>query len=496
VRNPVRTIRWKLIVSSLLAIGIPLMAFAYYLSSLLWDFYLQQLEQELRSKAHIIAEMVASPLSPETPDNPEQLSRNVDRWRTYTDMRVTIMDDRGIVRAATTAGDVGAVVVEEERPGLLAAFHERETNSTIWKNPKIGNQDTMYVNVPVIENDRAIGAIRVAYTLTQIQENIRDIRFALMAGGAAYTALLVGLTIWLAGTIARPVEDLKRSAERLAAGDLGYRVPTKGTEEIIQLANTLNQMTERLQHLEGMRRQYVSNVSHELRTPLASIRGMAETLQQHGDTDPELRERYLPRIIAQTDRLARLASQLLDLAQIESGNLVDAFAAVSLPSVIEEAAETCRDRAQLGAVRIRLETPLYLPDVLGDRDRLVQVFVNLIDNAVRYTPEGGTITVSARCEDGMCTAAVEDTGAGIAPEHVPRLFERFYRVEESRSLRTGGTGLGLSIVREIVEAHGGRITVESAVGRGTRFELTIPVAETRDGGDRRPTLAAVGDPGG
>jgi signal transduction histidine kinase len=477
VVNPLRTIRWKLIISSLLAIAIPLMVFAFYLSTLLWSFYRDQLEQELKTKASIIADAVAPALSPDTPDDPEQLAGNVERWSPYTNMRVTIADANGVVQAATNPADVGERVTEVERPGMLEALQLGRMTYEVWKNPKYGNQDTIYVNAPVEDGGRTIGVVRVAYTLGQIQENIKGVRFALLAGGAVYTALIVLLTILLAGTIVRPVEDLRKSAERLAAGDLDHRVSPMGTEEIVQLANTLNQMTDRLQQLEGMRRQYVSNVSHELRTPLASIRGMAETLQQHGDEDPSLRDRYLPRIVAQTDRLARLASQLLDLAQIESGNLVGSFAPLSLPSVVDEAVHTCRDRADERGVRIEDRFPENLPAVAGDRDRLVQVFVNLIDNAVRHTPEGGRVTLTAACDDRWCAASVEDTGSGIPGEHLARLSERFYRVEEARSLRTGGTGLGLSIVQQIVEAHGGRISVESVVGQGTRFTFTLPLAD-------------------
>jgi two-component system phosphate regulon sensor histidine kinase PhoR len=271
------------------------------------------------------------------------------------------------------------------------------------------------------------------------------------------------------------VEALTRDAQRLASGDLSHRVHVKGTEEINQLGQTLNHMTQQLQNLEGMRRQYVSNVSHELRTPLASIRGMAETLLFHGETDPELRERYLPRIVSQTERLARLATQFLDLAQIESGSVVKFLTPVTLSSVLSEVVATAGDRAEAEGVRVQTELPADLPELNADRDRLVQVFLNLVDNAIRYTPPGGAVTVSARRAGEVICVSVCDTGVGIPAQHLPHLFERFYRVDPARTVKSGGTGLGLSIVDQIVRAHGGSIQVESEVGRGTCFHLELPL---------------------
>lgn len=469
-----RTIRWKLIVSSLLAIGIPLMVFAYAMAALLWDFYRGNLEKELQSKAHLIAEACAPVLSPRTPDNPRTLQGMVNQWQTHSDVRVSLVDRKGIIQAATVPEDIGRPLDDTSRPGMRQAL-SGAVNSTIWKSPQYGYQDTMYVNVPVYEAGRIIGAARVSYSLTQIQHKIGRIRALMFASVAIYASLLVILTFWLAGSIAGPLEALKVDAQRLARGDLAHRVHVKGTEEVNQLGQTLNQMTERLQSLEGLRRQYVSDVSHELRTPLASIRGMAETLMLHGESDPALRERYLPRIVAQTDRLARLASQLLDLAQIESGNLVSFFAPTSVAAVIEEATHTCSERAAERGVALLVELPDQLPEIVADHDRLVQVFLNLVDNAIRYTPSGGCVRVQAHPHGDRITARVEDTGSGIPAEHLPHLFERFYRVDRARTLKSGGTGLGLAIVEQIVKAHGGTIDVTSELGKGTQFEITLPL---------------------
>jgi signal transduction histidine kinase len=236
----------------------------------------------------------------------------------------------------------------------------------------------------------------------------------------------------------------------------------------------------------------VSNVSHELRTPLASIRGMAETLWIHGESDPDLRERYLPRIVSQTDRLARLATQLLDLAQIESGNLIGRFEPVSLQSVVADAMQDCASGADERGVRLVDRVPPDLPPVRGDRDRLVQVFLNLVDNAIRYTPEDGSVEVAATVMDDAVQATVRDTGEGIPEEELPHIFERFFRVDRSRSRRGGGTGLGLSIVRDIVHAHQGSIRVDSVPGEGTCFRLVFPLLPADEEGTSFEPPSAAG----
>ena len=509
------TIRRKLIVSSLLAVGIPLVVVSILLAHLLWQFYLRQLERELNTQAFIIGDAAVPHLPEPSEDNRRSLLRMIYHWRLYSNVRVTIVDAQGIIRAATVREDIGFPLNDRVRPGMTAAL-KGDVNSTVWKNPRFGNQDTMYVNVPVRKQGRVVGAVRVAYTLTEIQENLGRIRLTLFSGIALYALLIVWLTIYLAGSLARPIEKLNRDALQIAGGDLGHRVHVDGTEEITHLADTLNYTTQRLQQLENIRRQFVSNVSHELRTPLAAIRSMAETLMQHGEKDPALREKYLPRIVTATDRLARLASQLLDLAQIESGNLVLYPAPIALASIVDDALRTCAPAAAAKGINVVTDVPPALPELHGDRDRLVQVFINLLDNAIRHTPSGGSIVVKGEVggrkgkegegrgkreteakgkeepsPESSCfpllpptspsfpcvVVSVSDTGEGIPSEHLPHVFERFYRVDKARSRRSGGTGLGLSIVQQIVEAHGGSVAADSVVGQGTRLTITFPLTE-------------------
>ena len=229
----------------------------------------------------------------------------------------------------------------------------------------------------------------------------------------------------------------------------------------------------RVRRLETVRRDFISNVSHELRTPLASLKALTETLQDGALDDPKAAHRFIGRIQTEVDALTQMAAELLELTRIESGQLPLEFTSAAPEALIISSADRMRAQAERAGVTVQVECPAGLPKVRADVPRLEQVLVNLIHNSVKFTSPGGHITLSSEGEDAFVRFAVHDTGVGIPAEDLLRIFERFFRVDRSRS--GGGTGLGLSIARHIVEAHGGRIWAESEEGRGSTFYFTIPV---------------------
>ena len=237
----------------------------------------------------------------------------------------------------------------------------------------------------------------------------------------------------------------------------------------------LHEITD-LRRLERVRQDFVANVSHEFRTPLTAIQGFAETLLSGALEDPANRRRFVEIIREHATRLARLTEDLLKLSRIEAGQLKLEFRPVSVTQLIESCMETAHLKAVPRRLAIDVRLPDELPPVRGDANSLQEVLQNLLDNALQYTPAGGKIEVSALCSDGRVVVTVADTGIGIPQVEQERIFERFYRVDAARSREAGGTGLGLSIARHIMEAHGGRLWVESAVGEGSRFHFSIPVA--------------------
>jgi two-component system phosphate regulon sensor histidine kinase PhoR len=235
----------------------------------------------------------------------------------------------------------------------------------------------------------------------------------------------------------------------------------------------LHDITE-IRRLERARRDFVANVSHEFRTPLASIQGFAETLLSGALDDRDNRVRFLEIIRDQAIRLGRLTSDLLELAQIEAGKLTLEPRALSWEELVTPCLESLRLRASEKPIEVAAEYAPDLPPLVGDLGALQRVLQNLLDNALRYTPRGGRIAVRVSAEPGGSVLEVADTGIGIPRSEQGRIFERFYRVDPARSRDLGGTGLGLAIVKHLVELHGGRIEVESEVGRGTTFRVHLP----------------------
>ena len=231
-----------------------------------------------------------------------------------------------------------------------------------------------------------------------------------------------------------------------------------------------------LRRLERVRQDFVANVSHEFKTPLTAIQGFAETLLAGALEDPKNNRRFLEIIRSHAARLARLTDDLLKLARIEAGKLEVAFQPVSVAELLESCSATTVLKASRKQISFTVRVPPELPPVLGDPGLLHDLLQNLLDNAIQYTPEGGQIDVSASAEAREAVISVTDTGIGIPLADQERIFERFYRVDAARSREAGGTGLGLSIAKHIVEAHGGRLWVESAVGRGSKFSVSIPLA--------------------
>ena len=229
----------------------------------------------------------------------------------------------------------------------------------------------------------------------------------------------------------------------------------------------------RLRRLETVRRDFISNVSHELRTPLASLKALTETLQEGALEDPPAARRFLGRIQTEVDALTQMATELLELSRIESGQVPLDLKPISPASLLSSAADRMRTQAERAGLTIKVDYSGDMPLIRADLPRLEQVLVNLIHNAVKFTPPGGEVTLSALPDGQFVRFLVQDTGPGIPADDLPRIFERFYRVDRSRS--GGGTGLGLSIARHLVEAHGGKIWAESREGDGSTFCFTIPI---------------------
>ena len=281
-------------------------------------------------------------------------------------------------------------------------------------------------------------------------------------------AVAVAVASLLGARLAMPLREIGRAARQIAAGDYRARIPRKGPEEIVSLSDSFNQMAAALEEQERMRREFIANAAHELRTPLTNLQGYLEALRD-GVIDPD--PATFESLLEESERLVRLSRSLDTLAAGDAGD-APATIDLDLARLIRSAVDLARPGIVSGGLELSVDVPADLP-ARGDPDQLAQVLSNLLQNAVRYTPAGGRIDVTAERRPGDVLVSVTNTGDGIPSEDLPHVFERFYRVEKSRDRARGGAGIGLAIVRQLVEAAGGRVGAESRDGR-TTFWFSLP----------------------
>ena len=337
------------------------------------------------------------------------------------------------------------------------------------------------VTVPVRREAAAgeiVGLLQVGLDRNEIAEALLLLLRVLVLAGPLVLLLAAGGGYLLAGRALAPVAAITRLASGIGAQDLHARLNLDlPDDELGRLARTFDAMLARIEDAFERQRRFTGDAAHELRTPLSLMRSQGDLALARPRSAEDYRE-ALRGLDGDLERLTGLVGTLLTLARADAGRLVPERASFDLADTVELAVEQYEPVAAVAGVRLRAEavpTP-----VVADEDLLVQVLVNLIDNALAHTPAGGTVTVGCRSEDGWARLCVADTGGGIPPEHQARVFDRFYRVDAGRARSAGGTGLGLAICRAIAEAHGGTITLTSAPTRGTRVDLTLPTSP-RDG---------------
>jgi two-component system, OmpR family, phosphate regulon sensor histidine kinase PhoR len=582
---------WQLFPSYLLITLVALLAITLYAVSAIHGFYLDQLSDDLQSKGHLLAGELRARLSAR--DRPGLESWVKEHGKDAL-ARITVILPPGKV-IADSDHDPATMEDHGDRPEVLRAASGQVGRSFRY-SPTIG-KDMMYVAFPVDDGGKVAAILRLAVPVETIAGALHAIYARVALGGVAVALAATGISLLVSRRISRPLEEMKRGADRFAGGDLAWRLAIPETAETAALAERLNAMAEqlgeriqrlleqrneqqavlssmvegvlavdkeerilsmnqaggkllevdpheaegrtiqeavrntdlqefvartlagqepvegdivlrdnggrflqahgtilhdahgraigavivlndvtRLHRLETVRRDFVANVSHELKTPITSIKGFVETLLDGALKNPEDAERFLRIVARQTDRLNAIIEDILTLSrvedqaaksriQLERGRIAD---------ILKSAVQLCElsAKAKNIAVKLDCDPSMTLPI---NAPLLEQAVVNLIDNAIKYSDAGGEITVTARGEGAEAVIAVQDRGCGIGEEHLPRIFERFYRVDKARSRTLGGTGLGLAIVKHIVLAHGGTVRVESAPGRGSTFFIRLPV---------------------
>lgn len=328
--------------------------------------------------------------------------------------------------------------------------------------------------VTVSGQEQPLYNIQAAASLETLNEATEKLSVFMLVGGALAVAVSFGIGLLLTNQALKPLERIICAADSIStAKDLKTRLPWNGpTDELGRLTSVFNRMMDRLEHLFGVQQRFVADVSHELRTPLTSIRGNLDLAKRYG-----MDAASLDAIESETERMARMVNDLLLLARADYGGLTLDLSEMDLDTVMTDVYRQAKLLAKDRELQIRLAhvEPIR---IIGNADRMKQVVLNLVNNAINFTPDGGQVVLRlTRLDERQAQIQVEDTGIGIAPEHLDRIFDRFYQAEPSRARAdsgSSGTGLGLSIAKWLVEAHGGTITVQSEINRGTTFTVTLP----------------------
>lgn len=469
---------FKLIGAVLCLLIVALAAVDYLATRVVENTYQETLERELADKGAMLAMGVDQGLNLRD-------AKIVRAFAGKTRGRLTLIARDGRVLSDSDAS-TSQMENHHGRPEIEAALAGR-IGSARRKSTTLG-VDFLYVAVPV-----AGGALRIAVPLAEIQGQVDAMRQRMLVATAIAFLPAILLALWFARVIARRLASIIEYAAQLARGNFHARLTRTGTDELGLLEVKLNETGEKLEGMfqelerehaelekvERVRKDFVINVSHELRTPLACIQGYTETLLDGALDDPNHNVRFLQIIRQNTERLANLTADLLTLSRVELKQQKFSFASYNVDRLLENMVESMSPlafRKNIKLTRVETGSPV---EAFCDSEAFNQVVTNLVDNALKYTPDGGEITVGARVLSGLRAVEVfvRDSGIGIPAEELPRLFERFYRVDKARSRELGGTGLGLSIVKHLVRAQGGDVRVESAVGQGSTFIFTLPIED-------------------
>jgi two-component system phosphate regulon sensor histidine kinase PhoR len=599
-----RRIAIKLTLTLVGFVAVSVLVAGFYLGDALERAAVELVEARLATAARLLHEDAVVSLAR------RGTSADLHRWATdaanAADARVTLIARDGAVIADSSVppGDLGRVENHGQRPEVVAALAGK-IGRTTRRSATVGIP-LLYVGVPVRSNGGVQGVIRLALPLTEVSSSFAKIHRVLIVGALLALAVAVGIGVFVAGRVTRPIVEMEAIARRMAQGHFDRRVPVRSPDETGALGRALNTMAaslvakigdleqerakitaildamvegviavdghdrvltmnERarvlfglptrsegqpfmevvrnadvhallrscrvagagavshrevqlltpvvstvevnavplvltgdqpgvgvvlvlydvtaLRRLERVRTEFVANVSHELRTPLTAIQGYLETLLGGALEEREHARRFLDIAYRHTERLGRLLNDLTDLSNIELNKVKLALRPVSVEGAIDSVVAIMQAKADAKHVVLRADVTRGLPAVYADHDRLSQVLINLVDNAVKYTEAGGQVTVRATrvVGDGVVVVDVVDTGIGIPAADLPRITERFYRVDKARSRELGGTGLGLAIVKHLVIAHGGELTIESTPGAGTTVRFTLPTSATERG---------------
>lgn len=389
----------------------------------------------------------------------------IEDFQDKNNMEIMALDQNGRVFITSTGFEPDQ---DQKMPDYEAALRSSSGAGKWVGHLDTGEKAMAITRVVRDENGGLVGSVRYLVSMERADQQISVVILILVAAGLFIMLLLTLSGAYFIRSIVVPVRQLSQSARQIAQGDFGVRIEKAKDDEIGQLVDAINDMAGELGAAEQLKNDFISSVSHELRTPLTAIKGWAETLQE--GAGPETTAKGMNVIIRESERLSGLVEELLDFSRLQNGRLRLIVSRLDILSELDEAVYMFTDRARTEHKQLHYEETTALPPVYGDVDRLRQVFVNIIDNALKYTSPGGTITVSSREDNGWVRVSIRDTGCGIPAEHLPNVKKKFYKANQL----VRGSGIGLAVADEIARLHGGSLDIQSQEGAGTTVTISLP----------------------
>lgn len=335
----------------------------------------------------------------------------------------------------------------------------------------------MAVSVPISGMNSEYSSVRMVTSLTDIDNTIKTYIVVVTVICLAILLIIITTGVYFAGSIVKPIRQISAIARKFATGDFSVRIKTNSDDEIGDLCTAINHMADELSAAEAMKNDFISSVSHELRTPLTAIKGWAETMMLDGGGSSDTMKKGVGVIVTEAERLSQMVEELLDFSRMQNGRFTLRSENMDVLAELGDAVLIYSDKAMRENIQIIYNEPEMLPIVYGDKNRIRQVFINIIDNAVKYSSPGDTVTVTAEESDGMIRITVADTGCGISEADLSKVKTKFYKANHTRR----GSGIGLAVADEIVNMHGGTLDIKSREGEGTAVIITLPAKSAAQG---------------
>ena len=429
-------------------------------------FYYNSAEQIVTTQAGTVVTLLNKYADDPSIDYSQEVRNLIENFDGRDTMELMALDSEGNVLTTSSGFEITEKI---EMPDFESALLDSEGTASYCG--EIGGENVIAVTMRAPQTDETLFAIRVVASLSQVDRLLRTVTLIAVAIGTAILFFVVVSGLYFIRSIVIPVGEIGKTARSIAHGDFKIRLEKKNDDEIGDLCETINDMAEELGTAERMKNDFISSVSHELRTPLTAIRGWSETISDY--PEPETVKKGMRVILSETDRLSQMVEELLDFSRMQSGRLRLNFEKIDLLAELEEAVLMYTERARRENIALDFEENIDSAVVIADKNRMRQVFINIIDNAIKYSDAGGSVRVTAGLRDETVVISVADSGCGISPEDLPRVKQKFYKANLTRR----GSGIGLAVADEIVASHRGTLEVTSELGVGTTVTISVPTAK-------------------